>query len=73
MELERIFDALLNDLRDRAIDEQTQSFMKGMLSNISSLRLLTFQREQIKFIYENQRAQAITKAMPNPLLFIGYH
>jgi hypothetical protein len=71
LELERLFDSLLNDLRDRAIDERTQAFMNTMFSNISSLRLLTFQREQIKYIYENQRSQAITKAMPNPLYLLG--
>jgi hypothetical protein len=71
MELERIFNSLLNDLRDRAIDERTQLFMNGLFSNISQLRLLTFQREQAKYIYENQRSQAITKAMPNPLYLLG--
>ena len=41
--------------------------METMLDKIESFRMIGLQRERLQFLLENSQAQAITKAMPNPL------
>jgi hypothetical protein len=42
-----------------------------LLDNIDGMRLVTIQREKVQFIYENQKAHALSQAMPNPLYLLA--
>ncbi|GHT78646.1 hypothetical protein FACS1894130_05630 [Spirochaetia bacterium] len=69
--LEDIYNKLINNTNPGIIDETTQDFLQILLDDIESFRIQTLQRNRLRFILENQRAQAITDAMPNPLYLLG--
>jgi hypothetical protein len=69
--LEEIFNKFVNNTNPSVIDIQTQGYLKNLLDNIDSLRLITIQREKLQFIYENQKAQALSQSMPNPLYLLA--
>lgn len=69
--LEDLYNKLINNSDPTVIDERTLEFLRDMLDNIESFRIITYQRERLQFLFENQQAQAITKAMPNPLYLLG--
>jgi len=69
--LEDIYDRLLNNSNPAVIDETTLDFFQILLEDIENFRIITYQRERLRFLFENQRAQAITKALPNPLYLLG--
>jgi len=69
--LEEIFKKFLNNTNPRVIDTTTQQHLKSLMDIIDGLRLTTLQREKIQFIYENQKAQALSQSMPNPLYLLA--
>ena len=62
---------LINNTNPGIIDVTTQEYMENMLGFIESFRMIELQRERLQFLLENSQAQAITKAMPNPLYLLG--
>jgi len=69
--LEDIYNKLINNTNPGIVDETTQRFLQLMLDDIERFRIITLQRERLQFFLENQRAQAINNAMPNPLYLLG--
>jgi hypothetical protein len=69
--LEDLFNKFVNNTNPSVIDVQTQGYLKNLLDNIDSLRLVAIQREKVQFMYENQKAQAFSQAMPNPLYLLA--
>jgi hypothetical protein len=69
--LEEIYNKLINNTNPGVVDETTQDFLQTMLDNIRSFRINSIQRERLQYLLENQQAQAITQAMPNPLYLLG--
>ncbi|MDR0429544.1 MAG: hypothetical protein LBH58_03580 [Tannerellaceae bacterium] len=60
-----------NNANPSVIDTQTQGYLNSLMDSIDGLRLVTIQREKVQFIYENQQAQALSQAMPNPLYLLA--
>jgi len=69
--LEDIYNKLINNTNPSIIDETTQDYLLTLLNSIESFRMLTIQRERLQYIFENEQAQAITQALPNPLYLLG--
>ncbi|GMO50435.1 MAG: hypothetical protein Pg6C_14220 [Treponemataceae bacterium] len=69
--LEETYNKLINNTNPGIVDETTQDFLQVMLDDIENFRISSVQRERLQYILENQRAQAITQAMPNPLYLLG--
>jgi hypothetical protein len=69
--LEEIQNKFYNNSNPSVIDTQTQGYVNRLLDSIDGLRLVTIQREKVQFIYENQKAQALSQAMPNPLYLLA--
>jgi len=69
--LEEIYNKLINNTNPSIIDETTQDYLLTLLNSIESFRMLTIQRERLQYIFENEQAQAITQALPNPLYLLG--
>jgi hypothetical protein len=69
--LEDIYNMLINNTNPSIVDETTQYYMEIMLDDIEKFRMIGLQRERLQYFLENSQAQAITKAMPNPLYLLG--
>ncbi|MCL2270938.1 MAG: hypothetical protein FWC24_06295, partial [Treponema sp.] len=69
--LEEIQSKFYNNTNPSIIDTKTQNYLKGLLDVVDGLRLVTIQKEKIQYMYENQKAQALSQAMPNPLYLLA--
>jgi len=69
--LEDTYNNLVNNSDPTVIDQTTLEFLGNMFGYIQGFRIITYQRERLQYLFENQQAQAITKAMPNPLYLLG--
>jgi hypothetical protein len=62
---------LKNNTNPDAIDNDTKTFLETLLNSIDKFRMLGVQRERLEYIFENQKSQAITQSLPNPLYLLG--
>jgi hypothetical protein len=69
--LEETYTKLINNTNPSVVDVTTQDYLQTMLDILESFRMITLQRERLEYIFENQKAKAITQAMPNPLYLLG--
>jgi hypothetical protein len=69
--LENIYNKLIRNSNPSVIDGTTLDYYQVLLDDIENFRIITYQRERLQFLFENQQAQAITQALPNPLYLLG--
>lgn len=69
--LEETYNKLINNTNPAAIDQDTRIFLETLLDNIEKFRMLSVQRERLEYIFENQKSQAISQSLPNPLYLLG--
>ncbi|MBR1476445.1 MAG: hypothetical protein IJ608_00590 [Lachnospiraceae bacterium] len=67
MFLEAARTSLYNDTNLKAVDTSTQAQIKQLVSIIDQYRMVDVKRERLEFIYEQNQAQAIRQAIPNPM------
>ncbi len=65
--LESAYSSLINNTYPNAVDVRTEAHMEDLLDTLESFRMLTVKRERLKYIYEQNRAQALKAAIPNPM------
>lgn len=65
--LETARTSLYNDTNLKAVDTKTQAQIKQLVGIIDEYRMVDVKRERLEFIYEQNRAQAFRKAIPNPM------
>ena len=65
--LENAYSELINNSYPNAVDEMTLSQMTGLLDVMEAYRMLEVKRERLQYIYEQNQAQAIRAAVPNPV------
>ena len=65
--LEDAYSELINNTRPKAIDPATLSEVMDLLDTLEKYRMLSVKRERLQYIYEQNQAQAIRDAVPNPL------
>lgn len=65
--LESAYSALVNDIYPNAVDTKTQAQITSLMDTIDEFRMISVKRERLEFIYEQNRAQALRKAIPNPV------
>ena len=64
--LESAYDSFDN-LFPNAVDTKTQAQITNLMDTIQEYRMLGLKRERLEFIYEQNRAQALRQAIPNPV------
>lgn len=69
--LETAYSALINNTYPNAVDARTQAQITSLLDTLEGYRMITVKRERIEFIYEQNRAQALRQAIPNPLALLS--
>lgn len=69
--LETAYSALINNTYPNAVDARTQAQITSLLDTLEGYRMITVKRERLEFIYEQNRAQALRQAIPNPLALLS--
>lgn len=65
--LETARTSLYNDTNLKAVDTKTQNKIKELVGIIDEYRMVDVKRERLQFIYEQNQAQALRQAIPNPM------
>ena len=69
--LENAYSNIYNNTHPNAIDKTTQARITSMLDTIEKYRMIDVKRERIKYIYDQNQAQAFKKAIPNPMSILN--
>ena len=67
MFLEEAYAALINNTNPEEVNELTESHLASMLDIIEKYRLISVKRDRLQYIYEQNKAQALKEAVPNPV------
>ena len=67
MYLEEAYDALINNTNPENVNELTESHLSSLLDIIEKYRMITVKRDRLEYIYNQNKAQAIKEAVPNPI------
>lgn len=65
--LDEVYSSLMNNTAPHAIDDRTQIQLNDMLHTIDEYRMIDVKRERLEYIYQQNQAQALRDAVPNPL------
>ncbi len=65
--LEEAYDSLISNTYPTAIDNRTQIQLDYMLDTIEDYRMIDVKRERLQYIYDQNKAQALRAAIPNPV------
>lgn len=65
--LEDAYTSLVNNTNPNSVDSRTLSQLTGLLDTMENYRMTSVKRDRLQYIYEQNQAQAIRSAAPNPL------
>ncbi len=65
--LEEVYSSLINNTSPNAVDDRTQIQLGDMLETIDQFRMIDVKRDRLLYVYEQNKAQALRDAVPNPL------
>ena len=65
--LEEAYSSLINNTYPNAVDNRTLAQLGGILDTLEDYRMIAVKRDRLQYIYEQNRAQALREAVPNPL------
>lgn len=65
--IEEVYSLIVNETYPNAVDTRTQERLLGIRQALLRYRMVDVKRERIEFLYEQNKAQAIRAAIPNPL------
>lgn len=65
--MEQAYSSLISNTYPNAVDSRTLSQMTGLLDTMEKYRMVNVKRERLQYIYEQNQAQAIRAAVPNPM------
>ena len=65
--LEEAYSSLINNTFPNAVDSRTLTQLNSILDTLENYRMISVKRERLEYIYEQNRAQALREAVPNPL------
>ena len=71
LRLEEVYDNLLNNTAPNAVDEMTLIQLNSILDTLEDYRMVDVKRERLQYIYEQSKAQAVSAAIPNPLVLLS--
>ena len=65
--MEEAYSTLINNTYPNAVDNRTLSQLNNLLDIMESYRMVSVKRDRLQYIYDQNQAQAIRAAIPNPL------
>ncbi len=70
--MEQAYSSLVNNTYPNAVDSRTLSQMTGLLDTMEKYRMVNVKRNRLQYIYEQNQAQAIRAAVPNPMGLLSF-
>ncbi len=67
MYLEGAYSSIVNNTYPNAVDNRTLGELNTILDTLEDYRMIAVKRERLEYIYEQNKAQALRSAIPNPL------
>lgn len=71
LSMEAAYSSLINNTYPNAVDNRTLSQLTSLLDIMEGYRMVAVKRDRLEYIYEQNQAQAIRAAVPNPLGLIS--
>ncbi len=65
--LESAYSSLVNDIFPNSVDTKTQAQITSLMDTVDEYRMIAVKRDRILYIYEQNQAQALRQAIPNPV------
>jgi hypothetical protein len=65
--LEEVYSNLLNNISPEAIDDLTLVKISDLLDDLEGYRMIAVKRERLRYIYEQNKADAFWSLVPHPL------
>ena len=65
--LESAYSSLVNDIYPNSVDTKTQAQITSLMDTVDEYRMIAVKRDRILYIYEQNQAQALRQAIPNPV------
>ena len=69
--LDNAYSDIVNNINPNAVDEDTMAEIKQLLNTIYAYQSIETKRERLEYMYEQNQANAIQKAIPNPLSILN--
>ena len=69
--LDNAYSDIVNNINPNAVDEDSMEQIRVLLNTIYAYQSIETKRERIKYIYEQNQANAIQKAIPSPLTVLN--
>lgn len=70
--LEAAYSELINNTEPSIVDDLTLDEYEKILNVIEKYRMIAVKRERLQYLYDQNSAEAIRKAMPNPLAILNF-
>ena len=65
--LDNAYSDIVNNINPNAVDSDTMSQIRTLLNTIHAYQSIETKRERLQYIYEQNQANAVKKAIPNPV------
>lgn len=65
--LDNAYSSIVNNINPNAVDNDSMSQIRTLLNTIYAYQSIAIKRERLQYIYEQNQAKAIQKALPNPM------
>ena len=65
--LDNVYSSIVNNINPNAVDEDSLYQIQSLLNTIYSYQSIETKRERLQYLYEQNQANAILKAVPSPL------
>ncbi len=65
--LDNVYSSIINNTNPNAVDSNSKSEIKELLDRIFEYQSIATKRERLQYIYQQNQAKALQKAIPNPV------
>ncbi len=65
--LDNAYSAIVNNINPNAVDNDSMSQIRSLLNTINAYQSIATKRDRLQYIYEQNQAKAIQKAIPSPM------
>lgn len=69
--LDNIYSSIVNNINPNAVDEDSMAQIKEILNTIYSYQSIETKRERMQYLYEQNQANAIQQAIPEPISILS--